>query len=119
MTDLVACLGAGKGTWSYMKNLIQSESWGAVFLVTNEFGKDNFSSPKKETRFIIINETLPLPETIKLIKSQLEKNISGTEVALNIVSGSGAVHMAMISALLKLGLGIRLVALTNEGVREV
>lgn len=119
MTDLVACLGTGKGTWTYMKKLIEDESWEKVFLVTNEFGKENFSSPKKETNFIIINENMALPELVTLIRSQLEKNLSGTEVALNFVSGSGKVHMAMISALLKLGLGIRLIALTYDGIKEI
>jgi len=38
---------------------------------------------------------------------------------LNIVSGDGREHMAIISALLQLGLGIRLVALTKEGVRVI
>ena len=50
---------------------------------------------------------------------KLKEKISGIEVGLNIVSGSGKEHMALISALLKLGIGIRLVALTSNGVKEV
>jgi len=38
---------------------------------------------------------------------------------VNIVSGDGKEHMALISALLKLGLGIRFVALTKEGIKEI
>ena len=41
------------------------------------------------------------------------------EVAVNIVSGNGKEHMAIISALLKLGVGIRLMAVTKDGVREL
>ena len=37
----------------------------------------------------------------------------------NFVSGMGKEHMALISALLKLGVGIRLMALTKNGIEEV
>ncbi len=118
MTFLVACLGEGKGTWAYLGGLIDGQAWEKVFMVTNEFGKEKFSS-KKEAEFIIINENLPLSDLVELVRSQLEKKVSGTEVAFNMVSGSGKMHMAALSALLKLGLGIRLVALTQEGVKEI
>ena len=45
--------------------------------------------------------------------------ITDLEIALNIVSGEGREHMAVVSALLSLGLGIRLVALSKEGVRVI
>ena len=41
------------------------------------------------------------------------------ETAVNLISGDGKEHMALLSALLKLGVGIRLIALTKEGVKEV
>jgi len=40
-------------------------------------------------------------------------------VALNLVSGNGKEHMAILSALLKLGIGVRLMAVTKDGVREL
>jgi len=121
MTVLVACLGAGKGTWNYMKELIEKESWSSVFLVTTSFGKENFKTEKagKGTEFIVINDRQPLPDLVKEIMKQLEGRIMDTEAALNLVSGTGKIHMAMLSALLKLGLGIRLIALTYEGIREI
>lgn len=121
MTDLIACLGAGKGTWSYMKRLIEEESWNKVFLVTNSFGKENFKIEKaeKEIKFVVIDDKKPLPDLVKEIRNQLEGKISETEVALNLVSGTGKIHMAMLSALLKLGLGIRLIALTYDGIKEI
>ena len=45
--------------------------------------------------------------------------IKDSEVAVNFVSGTGKEHMALLSALLKLGIGIRLLALTKEGVTEI
>ena len=117
MTNLVACLGAGEGTWSYMKRLIEEEKWEKAFLVTNSFGKENFRAGNAE--FILIDDKQPLPVLVEGIRQQLEGKIADTEVALNLVSGSGKVHMAILSALLKLGLGIRLIALTYEGIKEI
>jgi len=46
-------------------------------------------------------------------------NIRFGEVGLNIVSGAGKDNMALISAIMKLGLGYRLVAYTKDGVVEI
>ena len=53
------------------------------------------------------------------LRAQLKEKINDIEVALNMISGSGKLHMATLSALLKLGLGIRLIALTKQGVKEI
>ena len=47
---------------------------------------------------------------------KLKGKINGTEVALSIASGSGKEHMAIISALLGMPVGVRFVALTQEGI---
>ena len=52
------------------------------------------------------------------MKGKLDGKLDG-EVAVNFVSGTGREHMALVSALLQLGVGIRLIALTKEGVEEV
>ncbi len=116
MTSLVACLGAGKGTWAEVKKLIESESWDKVFLVTNSFGREKFTAEKAE--FIVIDDFQAPQPIAAVIISQLKGKIIDTEVALNISSGSGNVHMAILSALLKLGLGIRLVSIVNEKAEE-
>jgi len=119
MTTLIACLSTGKGTWGHVARLIADEDWEKVILITNEFGKENFKIEKKDVELIVVNSMKFLPELIEDIKKQLEGKIKGTEVALNMVSGSGKEHMALLSALLKLGLGIRLIALTKEGIKEI
>ncbi|MCP3684898.1 MAG: phosphonoacetaldehyde reductase [bacterium] len=118
MTDLVACLGTGKGTLEYIKRLIEGEQWGKVFLLTNNSDTDKFDAGR-EVKFIIVDDKKPLPDLIEDIKKNLDGKISYTETALNIVAGEGKIHMALLSALLKMGLGIRLIALTREGVKEV
>ncbi len=119
MTTLIACLSTGKGTWGHVARLIADGDWEKVILITNEFGKENFTIEKKDVDLIVVNSMKFLPELVDDIKKQLEGKIKGTEVALNLVSGSGKEHMALLSALLKLGLGIRLVALTKEGISEI
>ncbi|MBW2993157.1 hypothetical protein KY317_01120 [Candidatus Woesearchaeota archaeon] len=119
MTTLVACLSTGKGTWEHVARVIAGEDWEKIILITNEFGKENFNIEKKDIEVIVINPMRFLPELIEDIKRGLEGKIKGTEAALNMISGSGKEHMAVLSALLKLGFGVRLVALTKEGVREV
>jgi len=118
MTDLVLCLGAGKGTWAEAYKLIQSESWNKVFLVTNAFGKEKFQAPIN-AEFVIIDDRLSTKEILGQIKQGLEGKISGIEVAVNFISGAGKEHMALISALLQLGFALRLVNITEKGMEEL
>ena len=118
MPTLIACLSTGKGTWGHVSHLINDNSWDKVFLITNEFGKENFSA-SKNTELIIINQNQGIKELAKEIESKLKNKIKDPEVALNLVSGTGKEHTAILSSVLKLGLGIRLVALTQQGMEEI
>ncbi|MBR9691988.1 hypothetical protein GOV06_04320 [Candidatus Woesearchaeota archaeon] len=118
MTSLIACLSSGKGTWAHLSKVIEGQEWDNIFLITDDFGVKNFSTEKK-VEYIIIDSNKFLSEIIKDIQAQLENKIADTEVALNLISGTGKEHMAILSAVLKLGLGIRQVALTPDGVKEV
>jgi hypothetical protein len=118
MTDLVLCLGAGKGTWAEAYKLIQSESWNKVFLVTNSFGKEKFQAPNN-AEFVLIDDRLSAKEILAQVKGGLDGKISGIEVAVNFISGGGKEHMALISAVLQLGFAMRLVVLTEKGMEEL
>ncbi|MGV8168737.1 MAG: hypothetical protein ACP5N3_01645 [Candidatus Nanoarchaeia archaeon] len=113
MTCLIACLTTGKGTWSTVNELMNSEAWEKTFLITNDFGKEKFTS-KKPFEFIIINPDAPLKEIKSAIVSQLKGKIKDLEVAVNFSSGSGKEHMALLSAILNLGYGIRIVDVENS-----
>ena len=91
--------------------------WGKVFLITNDSA--NKIDSKKEVEIIVIDTTKTMTEMADEIKKKLSGKVNDLEVALNIVSGEGREHMAVVSALLSLGLGFRLVALTKEGVRVI
>ena len=118
MTELVALLSTGKGTWTEVVKLINNQDWKTIFLITNEFGKDTFQK-KDNMEFIVINSNQNIEILIEKIKTQLKEKIKGTEVALNLISGSGTEHMAVLSALLKLGLGIRLVVHKEKGLKVI
>jgi hypothetical protein len=117
MTELIACLSTGKGTWLQVANLIKSQEWEKVYLITNDFGKQNFK-PDEKTRLIIVNENEGMDAMVASIKGQLSE-VVGPEVAFNMVSGGGKEHMAALSAVLKLGLGIRLVYIEGEKFFEL
>jgi len=117
MTILIACLSTGKGTWGHVSRLIQDGTWDKVYLITNAYGKENFNKNEK-TELIDVNMQQGLKELRDEIKEKLNGKLEG-EVAVNFVSGTGREHMALISALLQLGAGIRLIALTKEGVEEI
>ena len=118
MTDLVLCLSNEKGTWNYVVKLINEYSWDNVIVITDSFVEKNFKSNKK-LDFVIIDSNQPLVFLAKDIKEKLTGKIKGIEVAINFVSGDGKEHMALMSAMLKLGIGVRFVALNPEGIEEI
>jgi len=119
MTELVAILSTGKGTWSEVVKLINGENWEKVFLITNDFGKNTFKKTEK-IEFILIEPDNLIESIIEQIKSQLKEKVVGPEVAINYISGTGKEHMALISSLLQLGLGIRQVISTKDGkIKEI
>jgi len=118
MTTLIACLSTGKGTWGHVNRLIEDGKYDNVFLITNDYGKENFNK-KENTELIALNLSQGLNLLRDDIINNLKEKIKDTEVDVNFVSGTGKEHMALMAALLKLGIGIRLKALTKEGIKEI
>ena len=118
MTYLVACLSSGEKSWAHVSRLIKEQDWKRIFIITNDFGKKNFKA-EKQVEFIVVDFKKPVFGLIEDIRKGLKSKITDFEVALNIVSGSGKEHMAILSALLKLGVGVRLMAVTKDGVKEL
>ena len=113
MTILIACLGVGKGTWTNLNRLALSEVWEKIYLVTDSFGKEKFQ-PSENMELILVDFRKDVAELKNDIVAILKEKIKDAEVALNLISGSGNEHMAILSALLQLGLGIRLVNFSEE-----
>ena len=63
--------------------------------------------------------TMKLKELKEEFGKKLKGKCNGTEVALSLASGDGKEHMALISALINLPVGIRFAALTKEGIIDL
>lgn len=117
MTSLIASLGSEKATVAHVAEIIKRQDWEKVYIIAEN--KPSDFPHKNNIEFIMINPNYTLTELSNEIMNKLKNKINDLEVALNIISGSGKTNMAVLSALLKLGLGIRLVALTREGLKEI
>ena len=114
MPTLLACLSSGKGTWSEVLKIVNAKEWNKIFLITNEFGRENFQNNRPSIELIVIDTFNPDSSTMaKAIIKQLQGKISDFEIALNFTSGTGKEHMALLEAVLQLGLNFRLITLKN------
>ena len=116
--ELIALLSSGKGTWAQVAGLVKRGNWEKVILIGDSFAS-NFNVEGKKTEFVKINLTQSVKDTKKEISEKLKGKIEGREVALTIASGSGKEHMALISALIDLPVGIKFVVLTKEGIIQL
>ncbi len=115
--ELVALLSTGKGSWGQVSGLLKYGEWDNVVLLGNEFAQ-KFTSEKK-FEFIKVDLDKKLEDLRKEFMEKLRGKVKGTEVALSIASGEGKEHMALISALINLPVGIRFAALTKDGVIDL
>jgi hypothetical protein len=115
--ELVALLSSGKGSWGQVSGLIKYGEWDKIILLGNDFAKQ--FTAEKEFEFIRIDLDKKISNLRDEFMQKLKGKISGTEVALSIASGEGKEHMALISALINLPVGIRFAALTKDGVIDL
>jgi len=118
MTDLIAWISSGKGTVAHVQRVIEGEEWEKIYLLTNEEFKVDVPNGGN-IEIVLVDNSKMLPEMIEDIKTALKDKVKMMETAVNIISGDGKEHMALMGALLKLGVGIRFVAFTKEGVKEI
>ncbi|MFO7710867.1 MAG: hypothetical protein R6V53_03825 [Candidatus Woesearchaeota archaeon] len=111
MTQLVALLSTGKGTWGQVAKVLRSQEWEKIFLITNQFGKEKFQ-PDAKTELIVADFNDDIMKLKKEILSSLKDKVTGIEVAVNMCSGSGKEHTALVTALQELGVGFRFVDLS-------
>jgi len=117
--ELIALLSTGKGTWAQVAGLINRGEWEKVILLGGDFAK-KFTFPKdKKVEFIEIDLDKNIKELREEFLKKLTGKINGTEIALSIASGNGKEHMALISALLNMPVGVRFAALTKDGIIDL
>jgi hypothetical protein len=114
--ELVALLSKGEGTWGQVAGLMKKGEWEKITLVGNSFANQNFSCPEISFDFIEVDlEKALVPLKTEFLK-KFEGKIQALEVALSVASGSGKEHMALVSALLSIPVGVRFTALTKDGI---
>jgi len=115
--ELVCLLSSGQGTWAQVSGLMKYGEWDKVILIGDEFAKQ-FTHEKK-FEFIKVNLSQPVKALRDDLMEKLKGKFSGLEVSLSIASGDGKEHMALVSALINLPMGVRFTALTKEGIIEL
>lgn len=118
MTDLIVCLTNEKGIFEHVKRVVEDMEWNHVYIVTAEKDTSNMKFSKKST-IIPLDMTKTIEQLTTFIKERLQGKLTDLEVGVNMVGGKGKEHTALISAILKLGFGIRLVNLTPTGVKTL
>jgi len=115
--ELVALLSSGKGSWAQISGLMKYGEWEKVILIGSDFAKK--FTHEKPFEFVQADLDKKLKDLQEELIKKLKGKIDGTEVALSIASGDGKEHMALISALINLPVGIRFAALTQDGVIDL
>lgn len=115
--ELVALLSSGKGSWAQVSGLMKHREWDKIVLIGDDFAKD-FTHDKK-FEFVKVDLNKKLKDLRDELSEKLNGKFDGMEVALSIASGDGKEHMALVSALLNLPLGVRFAALTKDGILDL
>lgn len=113
--ELVALLSTGKGSWGQVSGLMKRGEWEKIIVVGTSFAKE-FQVPGIPFDFVEFDSEKGLIALKNDLQKKLSDKFSGLEVALSIASGNGKEHMALVSALLSVPVGVRFTALTKDGV---
>lgn len=118
MTSLIAVLSSGKGTWGHVNSLMKLGKWDRVYLVCNDFAYENFEVDKNQVVKLRIDEN-NTEKSVRVLSNFFKMEIKDFEVGLNLVSGSGIEHMIVLAAVLRAGLGVRLLLPKNNDIEEL
>ncbi len=115
--ELVAFLGNDKENWGQVTGLINHGEWEKIFLVKSKSSEEY--EPSKPAEIVNVDTSKPLTELRDDIIRKLKDKFQGFDANLSIASGTGKEHMALISALLSIPVGIRLVVFTKNGIEFI
>jgi hypothetical protein len=112
--ELICLLSKDEGSWAQVSGLMTHSDWEKIVLVGGDEAK-SFSHAKK-FEFVKVDLSKKLINLKEDLLNKLKGKFSGMEVACSIASGDGKEHMALVSGLINVPVGIRFCALTKEGV---
>lgn len=115
--ELVALLSRGEGTWGQVSGLVKKGEWEKIILLGPVYASE-FKLEGIPFDFVEYDESKSLVQLKQFFQEKLKDKFSSfnSEVALSLASGGGKEHMALISALLSIPVGVRFTALTKDGV---
>jgi hypothetical protein len=114
--EFVACIGQDTQNWGQITALLNRLEYEKAVLVVDGMA----SGYPTNDRCTILKVDLgqPLLTLQQDLREKFKKTIGGEfEVALSLASGTGKDHMAVLSALLNIPVGVKLVVYTKEGVQ--
>lgn len=114
--EFVACVGTDEQNWGQITALLNRLDYEKAVLVVDALAS---GYPTNEKCTVIkMDMGQPLLTLQKEVQEKLKKTIGGEfEVALSLASGTGKEHMAVLSALLQIPVGVKLVVYTKEGIQ--
>jgi len=122
MAHLIASFG--KDSTDRLYSVMKSGLFDRIYLVSGASDGAHYVKPhvKDDVKIVMLkldysksSEDL-VPELYLLLKRHfMEDKVQDLDMAVNISSGTGKEHSVIISTLMKLGYGIRLVDLDKEG----
>jgi hypothetical protein len=115
--ELVVLLSKGQGTWAQVSGLMKYGEWDKIVIIGDDFAKQFIH--EKPFEFIKVDLNQRIKELRDDLSQKLKGKFQGLEVAVSIASGDGKEHMALISALINLPMGVRFAALTKEGIIDL
>jgi hypothetical protein len=114
---LVAFLGSDKENWGQVSALVNRLDECEQFILVKQKSSPSFPTNHK-CKTIEIDSSIPLTKLKENLVTELKQHLSKDfEVALSLASGNGKEHMALISSLLNIPVGIKLVVYTKEGIQ--
>ena len=122
MGQFIGLLSTEKGSWTEVAKLINKSEFDEIFILTNSLGKSSFQNlpKKKKLEVFVFDFNKPIDVLTKDFAKALKGELNFGEIAINIASGNGKEHMAIICALMNLGAGIRFVTLDkNQNTLEL
>ncbi len=116
--ELVCFQGNDKENYPQLNALIKRGEWDKVAIIKSKEVEEFISGDN--IKVLEINSKASISELKEEIKQKLKSHLSKEfEVALSIASGTGKEHMAVISALLSIPVGIKLTVYTKNGVEFI
>ncbi len=116
--ELVAYLGKDKENWGQVTALIRRGEWEKVLLIGSREAKE--FPLEQNSEFILVDSEKPMLSFKQELLEKIKAKIGGDfEVALSLASGTGKEHMALISALLNIPVGVKIVVYTKEGLQFI